>query len=113
MGKKNNKNKRSLDNLSEAERAELFSRGAKLRKAAFNAKSSKKWKQTLKNGEWEDIPNQEKRVGKDPSSLEVWAEKALSKAAEMGIFDQEKLRSETLHEGLIITISRQGGELLF
>lgn len=111
MGKKSKKKKLSLDNLSESEKAELYSRGAKLRKASLNKKSKKNWKQQVRNGKWDDAVNHEKRTGKDPSSLDAWAQKALSKADEMGIFDND-LKSENFEEGVIVTLSRQGGELL-
>ena len=113
MGKKSKKKKRSLENLSESEKAELYSRGAKLRKAAVNkSKSKDQWKQKARKGEWGDEASQEKFTGKGPESLDAWAEKALSKADQLGIFEKGQQR-EDLKEGVIVTISRQGGELLY
>ena len=113
MGKKSKKKKRSLDDLSEKEKAELYSRGAKLRKASVNKNSGKsKWKQKARKGEWGDEMSQEKFTGKGPVSLDAWAEKALAKADKMGIFDKD-LTVGNLSEGVIVTLSRQGGELLF
>ncbi|MCM8541752.1 MAG: ribosome small subunit-dependent GTPase A [Lentisphaeraceae bacterium] len=113
MGKKSKKKKRSLENLSESEKAELYSRGAKLRKAAVNKNSSKdQWKQKARKGDWGDEASQEKFTGKGPESLDAWAAKAFSKADQMGIFDKN-VESRNLNEGVIVTISRQGGELLF
>ena len=112
MGKKSKKKKRTLDDLSESEKAELYSRGAKLRKAAVNKNSSRKQrKKKVRNGHWDEEFSNEKRTGKDPSSLDAWAEKALAKADQMGIFEKETERD--LKEGTIVTISRQGGELLY
>ena len=111
MGKKNKRKKaRSLDNLSESEKAEVYSRAAKLRKASKNRGNKNDWKRKLRQGKMDEEFSQEKRTGKDPASLKEWAEKALSKAGEMNIFDKDQTKD--FHEAVVVSISRQGGILL-
>ena len=112
MGKKSKRRKKlSLENLTDSEKAEVYSRAAKLRKASKDKGSRQDWKQKLRQDRMDEEFSQEKRTGKDPSSLKEWAEKALSKADELGIFDKEKCAE--LEEGTVISISRQGGILLY
>jgi ribosome biogenesis GTPase len=112
MAKKNKRKKgRSLDDLSEAEKTEIYSRAAKLRKASKSKGSKNEWKQSLRQDNMDGEFSQEKRTGKSSNSLNDWAEKALSKAGDMKIFDKE-LRVD-LKEAIVVSLSRQGGILLY
>ncbi len=112
MAKKSKRKKgRSLEDLSEAEKTEIYSRAAKLRKASKNKGNKKDWKQKLRNGDIDSEFTQEKRTGKGTADLNEWAEKVLAKAGDMKIFD--KGFREDLFEADVVSISRQGGTLLY
>ena len=116
MGKKSKKKKgRNVEDLNERERVEIYGRAAKLRKAAINKQktSSKRsdWKKNVRQGDYDQEFSEEKRTGKGPKSLDVWAEKALSKAGEMKSLDNIS-EGDDYHKGVLTTVSRQGGILL-
>ncbi|MCH2205644.1 MAG: ribosome small subunit-dependent GTPase A [Lentisphaerales bacterium] len=116
MGKKSKKKKGlHVDGLSERERVEIFGRAAKLRKASINKKKTSnkrsEWKKNIRQGDYDQEFSDEKRTGKGPKSLDVWAEKALAKAGDMKALEKSK-DGDDFHKGVLTTVSRQGGKLL-
>ncbi|NQZ56958.1 MAG: ribosome small subunit-dependent GTPase A [Lentisphaeraceae bacterium] len=113
MGKKSkNKKGRKIESLDEGEKRQLYSRAAKLRKASRNRTSPEdSWKKHVRDGNYEHVVSSERRTGKGPESLDEWAQKALSKADQMKIWDKTE-HTDKLHDGVITAISRQGGILL-
>jgi ribosome biogenesis GTPase / thiamine phosphate phosphatase len=111
MAKKSKKKNQQLDDLSERERVEIYSRAAKLRKAAVNKPEKSNWKRKVREGDYDHVYSSERRTGTQEKSIDKWAQKALSKAGEMGIFEGEST-DENFHKGLIRALSRQGGSLI-
>jgi ribosome biogenesis GTPase / thiamine phosphate phosphatase len=117
MAKNPKKKKKGLnvDGLNERERVEIYGRAAKLRKASINKNktSSKRssWKKNIRQGDYDQEFSDEKRTGKDPQSLDAWAEKALSKAGDMKAFEKG-LDTDNFHKGVLTAVSRQGGILI-
>ena len=112
MAKKTKRKKGlSLDKLSELEKTEIYSRAAKMRKASKNKTGKKDWKRKLNQGRIDEEFSQEKRTGKDTASLTEWAEKALSQAGSMKTLNKNSRLD--LKEATVVSLSRQGGTLLY
>ena len=116
MGKKNKKKKGlHVDGLNERERVEIYGRAAKLRKASINKNKASnrrsEWKKNIRQGDYDQEFTDEKRTGKDPKSLDIWAEKALAKAGDMKALDKSH-EGDDFHKGILTSVSRQGGTLL-
>jgi len=108
------KNHQILDDLQINDKSAVYSRAAKLRKAAKKDKSSSKssFKQKLRQGLLdEDSPGFEKLYSKQENSLESWAIKAVAKSGEMDAGKSKDRQNSDLKEGIIAKLSTMGGTL--